>query len=253
MSSFWQAVAFLTRFPVPKKAQTLNGWEKSPRYYTVVGLWIGFVLWLVSWLAQLGFGDAGLTVSAVVIVACWIFLTGALHLDGWMDLADGLGSHRSRERMLEIMKDSRVGAMGVVAAIVLIVLKVATVEQLAFHQELSTLVMIPAMARFALVGVIYHFPYIQNQGLGSGLQKGINKSSLFLNMVLLLAALFVITGLKGWIVFGILLLAAWLFGRYIVQTLGGFTGDAYGALVESMETCALLIYLVILNIEYNVI
>lgn len=247
MNAFWQAVGFLTRFPVPAKAQTLKGWDNSPRYYPVVGLLLGAVVWLVGWLAELGFGSLGYAVSAVVTVASWIYLTGALHLDGWMDLADGLGSHRSRERMLEIMKDSRVGAMGVVAAIVLIGLKVAAVQQLAVFGELGILIIAPAIARFALLGSIYSFPYIQTQGLGSGLRKGVNLSSLLLNMALLFVVAYFVAGFAGWIVIGSVILAAWLFGLYIVRKLGGFTGDGYGAQVEAMETFALLLSLILLN------
>ncbi|WP_182300340.1 adenosylcobinamide-GDP ribazoletransferase [Cohnella cholangitidis] len=247
MNAFWQAVGFLTRFPVPAKAQTTKGWDSSPRYYPIVGLLLGAVLWLIGWLAELGFGSIGFTVTAAVTVACWIYLTGALHLDGWMDLADGLGSHRSRERMLEIMKDSRVGAMGVVAAIVLIILKVAAIQQLAVHEELGVLLIVPAMARFALVGAIYVFPYITAQGLGSGLRDGVTRWSLWLNLLLLSGVSYVVAGISGALVLGGMLIAAWVFGRSLVRKLGGFTGDGYGALVEAMETFVLLLYLILLN------
>ncbi|WP_239613598.1 adenosylcobinamide-GDP ribazoletransferase [Cohnella mopanensis] len=247
MNAFWQALGFLTRFPVPARAQTTKGWDNSPRYYPLVGLLLGAVLWLVSWVAQLGFGELGFTVAAVVIVASWIYLTGALHLDGWMDLADGVGSHRSRERMLEIMKDSRVGAMGVVAAIVLIGLKVAALQQLAIQDKLGILLFVPAMARFALLGAIYVFPYIQAQGLGSGLRKGVNSWSLSLNLILILVIAYFVAGWNGAAVLAGMLVAAWLFGRSIVRKLGGFTGDGYGAMVEAMETFVLLLYLILIN------
>uniref|UniRef100_UPI0005850CC2 adenosylcobinamide-GDP ribazoletransferase n=1 Tax=Paenibacillus sonchi TaxID=373687 RepID=UPI0005850CC2 len=61
--------------------------------------------------------------AAVITLILWVWLTGGLHLDGWMDCADGLLSYRTRERMLEIMKDSRVGAMGVLACMLLLLLK----------------------------------------------------------------------------------------------------------------------------------
>ncbi|WP_256757023.1 adenosylcobinamide-GDP ribazoletransferase [Cohnella sp. WQ 127256] len=247
MNAFWQAVGFLSRFPVPSKAQTLKGWDHSPRYYPLVGLLIGCSLWVVGWLAELGFGTSAIAVSAAISVAFWIYITGALHLDGLMDLADGLGSYRSRERMLEIMKDSRVGAMGVVVAVILIVIKIVAVQQLFVRDELIMIVIIPAMARFTLLLAIYYFPYIQEKGLGSGLRQGVNKFSLFLNMILILAVLYFTIGLHGWIVFGVMLLVGWLFSRSIVRKLGGFTGDVYGALIETMETLVLLLYLILLN------
>lgn len=247
MNAFWQAVGFLTRFPVPKRAQTLEGWNGSPKYYPLVGLLLGLSIWLVGSLSAWLFGHASLPIVAVVAVAFWIYATGALHLDGWMDLADGLGSQRGRERALEIMKDSRVGAMGVVAAIVLILLKVAAVQQLAGAGALAALAAVPAMARAALLAAIRFFPYIQQQGLGSGLRGGVTPAVLLVNGVLALAASFGIAGWQGAIAFAAVLLAGWLFGLYIVRRLGGFTGDVYGALIEGAETLALLVLLVLMD------
>ncbi|MFC4596649.1 adenosylcobinamide-GDP ribazoletransferase [Cohnella hongkongensis] len=240
MSAFWQAVGFLTRFPVPKRAQTLEGWSRSPRYYPLVGLLLGAAVWLVGAAAGFVFGSAGSPVAAALVVAFWIIATGALHLDGWMDLADGLGSQRGRERALEIMKDSRVGAMGVVAAIALILLKAAAVQQLAAEGALAVLAVVPAMARAVLLAAIRFFPYIQQNGLGSGLREGVTPAVLLANGLLALAASFGIAGWRGAIAFAGVLLAGWLFGLYIVRKLGGFTGDVYGALVEGSETLALL-------------
>jgi len=247
MSAFWQAVGFLTRFPVPKSAQSLEGWERSPRYYPAVGLLLGVAIWIVGRVADFGFGEAGTIVTAVVAVAFWIFATGALHLDGWMDLADGLGSQRSRERTLEIMKDSRVGAMGVVAAIVLIMLKTAALWRLSSADFWTAVIVVPAMARVALIGAIYFFPYIQEKGLGSGLRRGVTPTILFVNAALVLAVSYGAAGLPGALAFAALLPVVWLFGRYIVRRLGGFTGDVYGALIEGAEVLALLVLLILME------
>jgi adenosylcobinamide-GDP ribazoletransferase len=103
------------------------------------------------------------------------------------------------------------------------------------------------MARFALVGAIYVFPYITAQGLGSGLRNGVTRWSLWLNLLLLLGVSYVVAGISGGLVLGGMLLAAWVFGQSLVRKLGGFTGDGYGALVEAMETFVLLLYLILLN------
>ncbi len=247
MSAFWQAVGFLTRFPVPKRAQTLEGWEGSPKFYPLVGLLLGAAIWLAGCLGGWLFGQVSLPLVAVVVVAFWVYATGALHLDGWMDLADGLGSQRSRERTLEIMKDSRVGAMGVVAAIVLILLKVAAVQQLAAAGALAAIAVIPAMARAALLAAIRFFPYIQQQGLGSGLRAGVTPAVLLVNGLLVAAASFGFADWRGVVVFVFALLAVWLFGSYITRRLGGFTGDVYGALIEGAETLALLALLALMT------
>ncbi|XID94011.1 adenosylcobinamide-GDP ribazoletransferase [Paenibacillaceae bacterium WGS1546] len=247
MNAFWQALSFLTRFPVPKRAHTLDGWEKSPRYYPLVGLFIGAFVWLVVFVAEAGFGPSASLVVAAAGVVGWVYATGALHLDGWMDLADGLGSRRSREKTLEIMKDSRVGAMGAVAAIALLLLKVAAVSRLAETGGIALVVVIPAMARFTLLAAIRTFPYIQENGLGSGLRGGVTPTVLLVNAALLAAVAYGTAGAIALPVLGATLLAGWLFGLAIVRRLGGFTGDVYGALIEGSETFALLAALVLMN------
>jgi len=240
MSAFWQAVGFLTRFPVPKSARTLDGWESSPRYFPLVGLLLGASVWLAEELADAIFGTSAAWLAAILTVAYWIFATGALHLDGWMDLADGLGSQRGRERALEIMKDSRVGAMGVVAAIVLILLKAAAVHQLVVAGGTGFLVAAPMLARWTLLPAIRYFPYVRENGLGNGLRQGVTPSVLAVNGALVIAVIFVLAGMKGLIVALAVAASGWLFGKYIVRRLGGFTGDVYGAWIEAAETLALL-------------
>ncbi|MCZ4151790.1 adenosylcobinamide-GDP ribazoletransferase, partial [Escherichia coli] len=96
--------------------------RESVVYYPLVGAAIGLAVWLGGAL----FGTVLPALPAAVLtLTLWVWLTGGLHLDGWMDTADGLLSYRSRERMLEIMKDSRVGAMGVIACVLLLMMKAA--------------------------------------------------------------------------------------------------------------------------------
>ncbi|WP_281885242.1 adenosylcobinamide-GDP ribazoletransferase [Paenibacillus sp. YYML68] len=124
------AFQFLTRLPVPVQLQYDDAmFRRSVIWYPLVGAVLGVI---VAALGALLTGWAGLSaeVSAALVLGCWVALTGALHLDGLMDTADGLLSHRSRERMLEIMKDSRVGAMGVVACVLLLLVKWTLLSEL---------------------------------------------------------------------------------------------------------------------------
>ncbi|XRG81094.1 adenosylcobinamide-GDP ribazoletransferase [Rossellomorea sp. GAMAL-10_SWC] len=92
---------FLTSIPVPKIEVSNTDWKKKPLYFPLISLLIGGLLWL----AVTGVGRLFLTpVSAFLIVLVWIWITGGLHIDGWMDLADGFGSNRSREQMLKNYK-----------------------------------------------------------------------------------------------------------------------------------------------------
>ncbi|MBW7460890.1 adenosylcobinamide-GDP ribazoletransferase, partial [Paenibacillus sepulcri] len=122
------AFQFMTRIPVPVEIPfTPAVLARSTVYYPLVGLVIGGITAAAGWLLTLAVPALP---AAVLILLIWTALSGALHLDGLMDSADGVLSHRPRERMLDIMKDSRVGAMGVMAAIFLLLLKFATLSAL---------------------------------------------------------------------------------------------------------------------------
>ncbi|WP_240491886.1 adenosylcobinamide-GDP ribazoletransferase, partial [Acinetobacter baumannii] len=101
-----------------------------------------------------------------------------------MDLADGLGSWRDREKIFAIMKDSRVGAMGVTAAILLFMVKVAALYEIASgHMELW-LLLPPLLARTGLIAAIWFWPYITEKGLGTGLRNGLALWHVWLGFVL---------------------------------------------------------------------
>ena len=115
------AFQFLTRLPIPVQIDyTERVFQRSSVFYPLVG----FVIGLLLLLAGEGLTQVLPTMpAAVLLLAIWVVLTGGLHLDGLMDTADGILSHRPREQMLEIMKDSRVGAMGVIVCVLHLLLK----------------------------------------------------------------------------------------------------------------------------------
>ncbi|MEW9671992.1 adenosylcobinamide-GDP ribazoletransferase [Ammoniphilus sp. 3BR4] len=238
MNPFFHAVAFLTRLPVPRLSDSKEDWVRSVPYYPLVGLLIGALLWL----AAISFSFL-LTppVAAVLTLAVWIFVTGGLHLDGWMDLADGLGSHRPREDMLRIMKDSRVGAMGVIAAILLILLKAVLLYEiiqkgLSFH-----LVLVPVLARLMLVFAIWHWPYVSVQGIGTGMREGLTRWKIGIGFIFVASLALLLEGVPGLLSLVVVLLMGWMFTVGVCKKLGGLTGDAYGALVEWTEAVGLLL------------
>ena len=153
---FLSAISFLTILPVP--ARTISGDGKQVLYFPLVGLVIGSLLYGVDHLLSLAY------YSEVRIVGDVLFLTvisGALHLDGLADTADGIFSHRPRERILEIMKDSRIGVMGVLALLFCILLKIAGVAGIIQSEKLIWLILAPTLGRTALViGLVFisHVP-----------------------------------------------------------------------------------------------
>ncbi|MCL6459376.1 MAG: adenosylcobinamide-GDP ribazoletransferase [Gorillibacterium sp.] len=170
------AVQFLTRLPLPYRFEyTETIFRRSTPFYPLVGGIIGLLLALVTLPLQYLLSAQP---AAAVILSLWIALTGALHMDGLMDSADGLLSHRSRERMLEIMKDSRVGAMGVIVAVLVLLMKFSLLFALLNDvlvkrpEAVLWLVLIPVWSRWFMTAAIAHWPYARGEtGLGAYFQK----------------------------------------------------------------------------------
>jgi adenosylcobinamide-GDP ribazoletransferase len=161
MSRERQAVAaafqFLTRLPVKAELDfSPQLLKRSASYYPLVGAVIGLIVWCFA--AVTAFVLPPLP-SAVLTLIVWVWLTGGLHLDGWMDAADALFSYRSRERMLEIMKDSRVGAMGVIACVLLLMLKASLLYTVLAEGHMSGLLLLPMVwSRWFMVYAMKRWP-----------------------------------------------------------------------------------------------
>lgn len=260
------AFQFLSRFPIRREIPfTPEVQQRSVLFYPLVGGVIGLTVALLGW--GLSFALPAFPAS-VITLTVWVGLTGGLHLDGWMDSADALLSHRSRERMLEIMKDSRVGAMGVIACTLLLLLKVSLIQSI-FElsggdrmQESLLLVLAPVWSRWFMVHAMYRWPVARgSEGLAalfSGLsslrrlQAGLMAVLVTLGVI---ATLGLVTDLNLWITgLSALVLApflTWLIGATVAgrmsRRLGGLTGDTYGALNELLEAAILLFVVLLLQ------
>lgn len=242
MKSFLIALQFLTRFHVA--AQTVWSNEDFGRavlFFPLVGLVIG------AFLSAVWYGLSYILApfyGAVVLTGAWFFITGGLHADGFMDTADGLFSNRDREKMLEILKDSRVGSNAVMAFFFLGLLKITFLAAIAPAYVMTALVSIPVAARFTAVLSILTYDYARPQGLGKAFQEYAPKCTLPAAFVLALLP----AAYTGW-GYGLILGMAILFNLWanghIVKKLGGLTGDTYGAVIESTELVLLAIMAVV--------
>ncbi|GIP29426.1 adenosylcobinamide-GDP ribazoletransferase [Paenibacillus sp. J23TS9] len=255
------AFQFLSRFPV--KAQldyTPELFRQSTRFYPLVGAAIGAVVWCFAAAASYLLPPLP---AAVLILALWVALTGGLHLDGWMDTADGLLSYRSREQMLEIMKDSRVGAMGVLACVLLLLLKTSLIYSLLTGGWPPLMILLPPVwSRWFMVHAMASWPMARGkEGLAGKNFNGMEKRHSLLAvpgaalLTGIIAALFPLCGigdftfLQAGLSWLMLPVAAWAAGtwaaRRMTRKLGGLTGDTYGALNEGIETVLLLVLVII--------
>jgi adenosylcobinamide-GDP ribazoletransferase len=230
------AIGFLTRLPVPAKVfDDVSGPSSSLAWYPVVGLLIGGLLWALSWVLA----ATPPMLSAALLLAAWVALTGALHLDGLADSADAwVGGLGDRERTLAIMKDPRCGPMGVVALVLVLLVKFAALASV--PQAGGALLLAPVLARASLTAAFLSTPYVRSGGLGSGLTDAPRMAC-----VLGLAFALVVAIAGGWRGVGAIAVTLAVFALWrlaCLRRLGGMTGDTCGALTELVEVAVLLAF-----------
>lgn len=232
------AFAFLTRLPIGVRSPSVTDLGRSVAFFPVVGLALGLVL---AGAALLLWGGVTPGVAAVVLVALLAGMTGGLHLDGLADLFDAVGGGRGdRTRMLEIMRDSRIGAHGAVALVLVLIAKVLALAQVLERRDLVSVVAFPALARWAVAPVIAFIPYARPDGLGRAFSSAARPRDV-LAATGLMALAAVALGLRPLLLpataaLGVVIaLTLWLRGR-----LGGLTGDVYGAAIELAEVAVLV-------------
>ncbi|NPA26010.1 MAG: adenosylcobinamide-GDP ribazoletransferase [Chloroflexi bacterium] len=226
----WAAGSMLTVVPWPAAPESLppERRARSLACYPAIGLGLGLGLWAFARVASILLGP---TMAGWLLAPLLALLTGGFHLDGLMDAADGLfGGHTPEER-LRIMRDERVGAFGVTAALVVFGTKMAA---LGTGVPWQALLLAPMWARWAAVWAVVRYPYAREQGLGHGLKAYSRPRDLafatgFAVVVSLLLA-------PGWAFGLITLLLVHLFVYGLGERVPGLTGDLYGALIEIVET-----------------
>ncbi|MEA3301199.1 MAG: adenosylcobinamide-GDP ribazoletransferase [Pseudomonadota bacterium] len=246
------ALGLLTRIPVRVRggasgevgAATLG---RSLHWYPAAGLVIGLILTLLAALLP---GDFllnakplnSLLLNAALITTAWLALTGALHLDGLADCADAwVGGMGDRARTLAIMKDPACGPIGVVAIVMVLLVKVAALDTLLTGASGIFWWLIPVLARTVLPLAFVSLPYVREGGMGDGLARNASRPGLILAVLLvlgLLALCLPLLLLCLWLAVAVAVFALWR--RAMIQRLGGFTGDGAGALVELLEVALLV-------------
>ena len=213
----------------------------SRAFYPAIGLMIGLVLVGVEEGSSRVFSEP---LTAAFLVAVMIVVTRGLHLDGLMDVFDGVFGGFTPERRLEIMRDSRVGAFGVIGAIAVLLLKYGALVSLLMLPQPGkewALFLFPALSRWTMVVLRGAFPYVRTQGLGSPFHGPGIKIATTIAGISAMAASVLLGGFAGLGLFFGVTVVAWLMGWAIAKTLGGLTGDAYGATNEIIETVVLIV------------
>jgi len=244
-SSFVFALQFLTRIQIANPDFDYRKCGKGSAFFPAAGLIIGLFLYAVAAIGLLMFPPL---ITAAFLIIAGVFISGGLHLDGFMDSMDGLFSGRSRERKLEIMKDSRTGSFGVVGLACLFFIKYAFYIELLQSGYVGWLIAVPVFSRWCMVYAIRYFPYLRQEGLGNPYSDHTGNRE-FTVATLIMAVTLGITMQVGALIFPALVVVNHIFSKRVCKILGGLTGDIYGATAEIMEALGLIaVYLVYANI-----
>ena len=231
------ALQFLTRLPVPG----MTAIEDSERgysllWYPLVGLLIGGLLVMLAG----ALSDISLLLRAALVLAAWVAITGALHLDGLADSADAwMGGLGNCERTLAIMKDPYCGPGGVVVVVLVLLIKFAALESILATNNLSLLWLAPVLGRVAMPLLFLTTDYVRPGGLGSALALHLPRRAAWvvvvfsMSIVLAMGEIGFLAGISAALMF--LLLRAMM--RRRIQ---GTTGDTAGAMVELVEMAVLV-------------
>jgi adenosylcobinamide-GDP ribazoletransferase len=211
-------------------------------YFPLVGLLLGALLWLLSLLlAPL----VPQMVLAALLVVTLVILTGGLHLDGLMDTCDGFFGGLTRERKLEIMRDSRVGSFGVLAGACALLLKFACFASLHEHSLLAVFLVTLPSARWSMVLALRVFPPARASGLGATFRQAVTPQALVVASALSLVIALLGAHLAGLLIWSIITATALALGSWATRNLGGLTGDTYGAIAEIAEIAGLLAFVLL--------
>lgn len=244
------AVMFYTRLPTPKNAphseEILN---RSRKYFPAIGLIIGLIAVSVFYVAHLVFSHS---ISVLLSMVATILATGAFHEDGFADSCDGLGGGWSKEQVLTIMKDSRVGTYATVGLMALLSLKFLALQDLSylnFSVFVSLIIGAQVISRKVSSLVIERYEYVQDIDLSKIkpiTDRRLSRQDLLTSSLITIAVLLVLA-LQALLAtlcsIAIAFLVAHLFARYSYHRIGGYTGDILGAIQQLAELAFYLSFL----------
>ncbi|AXB75118.1 adenosylcobinamide-GDP ribazoletransferase [Novosphingobium sp. P6W] len=223
------ALQFLTRLPLPQVQADRQDFARAMRWFPVAGLAVAAAVAGPWWLLH----SRGPWLAALAGLTGWIAITGALHLDGLGDVADGAGAaHGGRTRLSAVMADPHVGSFAVVVIVLQLMAKLVLLNALPVS-KVAALIAVPVLARIAPIAWTLFLPPL-HEGLGTAFRSGVGRLHLlFWSLVAIAAALLLDPALLA------LFIAIPLWGWWLQTRLGGISGDGHGAGIELLETAML--------------
>jgi adenosylcobinamide-GDP ribazoletransferase len=232
---FLTALMFYTRIPVKwnidYSPENLN---KATRFFPFIGLIVGGIGALVFWGASF---ILPLVVAVILSTAATIFTTGAFHEDGFADFCDGFGGGYTKERIITIMKDSRIGTYGSAGLLLMLLTKIFTLFSIDAQQIPLTILAAHSLSRVMPVLIIFTTRYVRDDETSK--IKPIGKKGSVADLISAILFGSVMLLFFPWIyaatIVPALLIITLIFRKYITRKIGGYTGDCLGALQQISE------------------
>lgn len=256
MKEQWQllltAVMYYTRIPVGAHMQhQTDRLNKATRYVPFIGWIVGGAMALVL----LGFSRiAPLPVGILLSLIAGIWITGGFHEDGFADMCDGFGGGWTKEKILDIMKDSRIGTFGMLGLLLIMLLKFYCLQSLTLQVAIMAILTAHPLSRLLPVTIICAYPYVRenDDSKAKPVSKGVTRAELALAALLGALPLLLYIALQRQylllLIFPLLWLVRAYMARLMLKWIGGYTGDCLGALQQVAET---VIYLCFCIVEWK--
>ncbi|MBP6062819.1 MAG: adenosylcobinamide-GDP ribazoletransferase [Fusobacteriaceae bacterium] len=238
---------FTTRLPLGNSSNfTEDGVGKSMKFFPLVGIILGLIMYTAHTLLSL-YINSSLVIAAIIVVI-YVILTGALHLDGLSDTFDGIFSYRSKQRMLEIMKDSRVGANGVIVLVLYFILNIIFLADLeSIELPMGAFILLyPVIGRMNTVINCATAPYARTSGMAKDFVEQTDYKGFLISFLITMGyAYAVLTYFKLDIsiiaIVPIMAILGYYFARLMTRKIGGVTGDTLGAVLELTQVVMLFL------------
>ena len=245
---FFIAVQLFTRLPIPRWVGFEQEWlHHASRYFPLVGIVVGTIAAGVYAAAALVFPAA---VAAVLSTAATIYATGAFHEDGFADACDGLGGGMTRERVLAIMQDSRIGAYGAIGVVGMLGAKCTALAMLPPGSAIGALLLAHPLSRLAATSLIWRMEYARAEGKAKPLAERMSTAEFAIASATVAIAAAILLATSALDLRALLaamaasVAATWWLARKFARRIGGYTGDCLGAVQQLAEV---LIYLAVLG------
>ena len=243
MKHFILITQFLTSIPINIELKVnRDDFQKAISYFPFVGLTIGIINSLLFLITS---NFLPFRVAVIFAIVTQIILTGGIHLDGLSDTFDGLLSGREKNRILEIMKDSRIGTFGLLALVILLLLKFELLASLSKVQIILCIILAPVVARGFIVMSMYKKPYArEHEGMGDLFIGKATKFQYIFNISISSILVILCLGIKAIPILLIVACFIYSFNKWVIKKIGGITGDILGAEIELIDLVFILLLLI---------